>query len=102
MVDALANWANTYGAVYQLWLDSGAYEAWAEHELSNIGSPINAAGRQVQSLIGAIHECFYWLHSKGGADTCQLCLGPLLNYRAAKHSVLVCMACRVLCDANDQ
>ena len=57
------SWKSEYKSIYELWLASGDYEAWAGEELSNPKSKLNRSGLELTRIVGGISKCYYWLHS---------------------------------------
>ncbi len=60
LVEPLASWNSIADALYRLWLDSGAYEDWAQAQLRDLASPVNVAGRHLQVRLNAVRRCYYW------------------------------------------
>ncbi len=96
VVDRIAHWQALYHAMYVLWLDSGAYEAWAEGELADITSAVNALGRDVQSVINDTRRCYYWYFQDQSADeyrplrSCPVCGYVLQDYTQGIFFQRVC------------
>ncbi len=95
-VDRVAHWNALYHAIDVLWLDSGAYEAWARGQLADITSEVNTRGREVQSVLNDTHRCYYWYFQDQSVDeypplrSCPVCGDALLDYRAGIFLQRVC------------
>ena len=85
-VDKVVRWNALYHAIDVLWLDSGAYEAWARGQLADITSAVNTRGREVQSVLNDTHHCYYRYFQDQSADeyhplrSCPVCGDALLDY----------------------
>lgn len=83
LVDAVADWTITFGSLYRLWLQSGAYEEWAFEQLGDAGSPVNREGLEVARALSADRPCAYlWFWIEQPPESCPNCgsgLAPLPN-----------------------
>jgi hypothetical protein len=61
LIDAVAFWRSTYGAIDLLELNSGEYEAWAQAQLLDPSSAANVEGRAVSRDLNDVRRCYYWL-----------------------------------------
>lgn len=106
LIDELASWNSIFSGIYNLWLDSGAYEQWAALELSNINSGVNERGLSIAKKLNVIHKCYY-LYSLREAgvrdeavriDKCPICGSKLQRSDEAKvtHD-RVCEKCLLIC-----
>lgn len=74
-----------YHAIDVLWLDSGAYEAWAREQLADITSAVNTLGRAVQRVFNDTQRCYYWYFQDPSSDayrslrSCPVCREALLE-----------------------
>jgi predicted nucleic acid-binding Zn ribbon protein len=86
VIEEMSAWNEIYHAIYILWLDSGAYEAWAREQLSATESTVNARGREVQRDLNTIRRCYYWYFQDQSADnycplrSCPVCGDALRDY----------------------
>ena len=72
--ELIARWNTVYGAVYELWLDCGRYEAWAESELLRANSYINASGLQACERLSKYIRCRYrWFWQEERPVQCPAC-----------------------------
>ena len=96
LVEEMSAWNEIYHAIYILWLDSGAYEAWAREQLADITSTVNARGRDVQRDLNEIRRCYYWYFQDQSADnycplrSCPVCGDALQDYTAGIFLQRVC------------
>jgi hypothetical protein len=96
VVEEISAWNGIYHAIYVLWLDSGAYEAWAREQLADITSTVNARGRDVQRDLNEIRRCYYWYFQDQSADnycplrSCPVCGDVLRDYPAGIFLQRVC------------
>src|SRR5450755_3214856 len=96
VVDGVAHWQALYHAIDVLWLDSGAYEAWAREQLADITSAVNTRGRGAQRDLNEIRRCYYWYFQDQSADnycplrSCPVCGDALQDYTAGIFLQRVC------------
>ena len=91
--ELIARWNTVYGAVYELWLDSGPYETWAESELLRADSHVNESGLQAREQLSKYIRCGYlWFWQEKRPVHCPVCG---LNLRETKGTHLACTACAV-------
>ncbi len=99
-VDAIADWNGVYDAVYRLWLDSGAYEAWAAHELKAPHSSINARGREVARSLSSHLRCYLVLWTdpdEPSPHQCPYCRQPFSPlYASAATRQAACERCQIV------
>jgi len=80
LVDAIADWTITFGSLYRLWLQSGAYEDWAYEQLGDAGSPVNREGLDVALALSANRPCAYlWFWNERRPDSCPNCGSALTS-----------------------
>ena len=91
--ESIARWNTVYGAVYELWLDCGKYEVWAESELLRAESHVNESGLQAREQLSKYIPCRYlWFWQEKRPAQCPVCG---LNLRETEGTYLVCTACAV-------
>ena len=91
--ELIARWNTIYGAVYELWLDCGKYEVWAESQLLLPGSHVNESGLQARERLSRYIRCRYlWFWQEKRPGKCPVC-GSSLTETEGLH--LVCTACAV-------
>ena len=106
LADPVADWSQVYDALDRLWLDSGAYEAWAAGELANLESPVNRAGQMLRVRIDAVRRCYYWLFDPatmggdGAMRRCPACAVPMMPYVGGRLPHIVCEACSLVAAAE--
>ena len=97
LIDQIANWRNVSTSLYRLWLDSGAYEAWAKAQLLDKDGQVNHMGLDLAEQLSAhCPTLYWWFHDldDGAPDACPNCARPLdTNVR---HGSGKCRACRIL------
>jgi predicted nucleic acid-binding Zn ribbon protein len=101
--DDLRRWGALVSALDYLWIDSGDYELWALHELSDVESAINRRGLALRARIDGDREVYYWFFQDESLDEfhsierCPACRQPLREYRGqGLFRQLVCADCRIL------
>jgi hypothetical protein len=99
-VEPVAHWCWVAGAVYILELDSGPYEQWAQAQLLDLTSPVNAEGLSVRQDLDRVRRCYYVLFQPMGAggafvvpDVCPSCGGPFEEYPNGRLTRLLCQRC---------
>ena len=98
MVEPAAHWQRIAGAFERLELDSGPYEAMAEAELLDLGSPVNEEGLTLRlDLDQQVRRCFYvvpQVMTSDGAfavpEVCPKCGNQLIEYKAGLFPRLIC------------
>lgn len=60
LADKIADWRNFHDCFYNLWLDSGEFEKWAEEQLSSADSPVNKRGLILRDKIAKNIKCYFW------------------------------------------
>jgi hypothetical protein len=98
LTQAVSHWRNLYDAIDRLWLDSGAYEAWAEAELSNLESPVNREGRALQAALNPLRRCYYYgfqgrISAQGLCPSCGQAMTALPSAGAEQ---LLCEDCSLV------
>lgn len=91
---SIAQWSAVYRALDALWLDSTEYESWSERELSDIHSPVNVRGLEIQKSLNQERPCYYWLFQTARPEllrACPLCGQDLI--RRSKPSFMACFTC---------
>ena len=102
LVEAIASWRDVMGAIDHLWLDSGAYEAWAKQQLSTIASPVNQQGLVVCKELDAIRRCYYWYFQDESSEDyepithCPNCQQELVGYSNGIFRQLLCEQCSII------
>jgi hypothetical protein len=91
--ESIADWNTTFGAVYSLWLNSGAYEAWSESELRSIDSAINRDGLAVREALSRyVPTTYLWFWNGSRPISCPSCGSENLSEQG---QLLVCLRCSV-------
>ncbi len=91
--EAIAEWNMVYGAIFALWLDSGPYESWAEHELRDRESAVNREGLRVRKALSAFLPCRYlWFWSDTRPSRCPVCEAEM---KSAQSDHLLCASCNI-------
>jgi hypothetical protein len=102
MVDAVAHWAATAGAIEWLELDSGPYELWAQGELLDPQSPVNREGLELRRRLDNVRHCYYVFFQRMGdngfvvPDSCPTYLGSLDTYLGGIFPQRICEACGIV------
>jgi hypothetical protein len=91
--ELLARWNSVYSAVYELWLDAGPYEMWAESELLRADSHVNESGLQAREQLSRYIPCRYlWFWQEKRPVLCPVCASSLQEGEGVH---LFCTACGV-------
>lgn len=96
-VDRVASWHGQFGALYDLWLDSGEYEAWAKAQLLNPQGQVNRSGLAAASALSRTVPTYYWWFHDEDDDVppaCPSCQGEVQS--ATRHGHCQCEACRIV------
>jgi hypothetical protein len=96
-VALVASWDTQFSSLYELWLASGDYEAWAKAQLLLPGGQVNRDGlRAAQALSEKVPTYYWWFHDTDDAlpASCPSCGGPLAD--STRHGERQCEACRVV------
>lgn len=102
LVEAIDAWRSVHDAIYCLWLDSGAYEAWAEAQLADINSDVNVRGREVAVALNRIRRCYYWTFQDETAEGfrpvshCPACGKRMATYDGGLFTQRICESCRIV------
>jgi len=106
LADPVANWFRVYGALDQLWLDSGTYETWAAGELANLESSVNRAGLVLRARIDPVRRCYYWIFDAMSQEPpssnaqalrrCPKCDAPMTPYVGGRIPQVVCEGCSLV------
>lgn len=102
LIEHIAEWSRLYDAIDRLWLDSGAYEDWAEVQLLDITSPVNQRGLAVRQELEAIRPCYYWCFQDESSESfepltlCPACQRPLTKYPHGIFPQLICQSCTLI------
>jgi Zn-ribbon putative nucleic-acid-binding protein DUF2310 len=102
LADPLADWSSVHDALDRLWLDSGAYEAWAASELASLESAVNRAGLALRARIDAVRRCYYWLVDAlpesplASPRRCPSCDGQMMPWADGRIAQLVCESCSLV------
>jgi len=79
-VDAIASCFGVYGALYELWLDSGDYEQYAKRCLIDPAGQVNRRGMEIaQEMTKRLPTYYWWFYDTddGVPDRCPSCGAPL-------------------------
>jgi len=97
-VGSIAQCFSVYDALYDLWLDSGEYEAYAKEKLLDPLGQVNQAGLALAEALSDSYPTYYWWFHDAGADgeptQCPACHGAL--DRSVRWAAGKCEACRVV------
>lgn len=100
LAERVAAWNSVEDSLLRLWLDSDAYEMWAQGELENPDSPINRRGLDLRAELNSVRRCYYWIDLKGVPPLCPICGGPLVSSEADRLGQLVCDLCSIVGTIN--
>ncbi len=79
-VDEIARCFGVYGSLYDLWLDSGEYEAYAKEKLIDSNGQVNRKGVAIAKKLSAKYPSYYWWFydtEDGAPDHCPSCNSAL-------------------------
>jgi hypothetical protein len=98
LVDEIASWRQFYSCFYDLWLDSGEFEDWAQSQLSEPNSAVNNRSYKLCAQLSSIRRCYFWWFQDSGEEgferinKCPKCNGQLLE----KFNRSVCDRCMIM------
>jgi predicted nucleic acid-binding Zn ribbon protein len=98
LVDHIADWNQIQCSIDRLWLDSGTYEEWAYHELTEPSSSTNINGLKLREVLNRHLPCYYWLHIKSGTRECPRCNSGFIPYEGSKIEQVICTNCGIVAD----
>jgi len=96
-VEAVASWQLVFRALYDLWLDSGEYEAWAKQQLLRREGRVNTLGMAARASLAQTRPTFYWwFHDSDDAvpASCPCCAGTLVP--AVRYGTSQCNSCWIM------
>jgi len=96
-VDSVGQWHRQFRALYDLWLDSGEYEAWAKYQLLAPKGQVNRDGLAVRASLTKLLPTFYWwFHDESDPvpQRCPVCYDALIP--ATRHGHGECSSCRIV------
>jgi len=76
----IARWHRAFGAIYDLWVDAGEYEAWAKQQLENKDGEINQKAIAIAKKLNEIIPTWYmWWQDPDEEEhlSCPNCDGPI-------------------------
>jgi len=101
VVDLVVRWRDVWGALYRLWLDSGACEKWAATELMRLESHANQLGIDAARRLTQINPCYFQYFEDEGAEgwkpcqDCPSCGRELIAHKPGRFAHRVCDTCRL-------
>ncbi len=102
LVEDLVAWRNVYAVIYRLWLDSGADETWAKHQLVDIQSTVNTQGLAVRAAADHLRPCYLWYFQDQSDDAftllqqCPNCDRPFTRYSNGIFPQFMCAQCKII------
>jgi predicted nucleic acid-binding Zn ribbon protein len=102
LIDELVAWRSLYDSIYRLWLDSGAYEAWARGQLTNIQSAVNTQGLALRAAMERVRACYYWYFQDQAAENftpdqhCPICHQLFMRYDKGIFVQFICDHCKII------
>lgn len=93
----IVSWHRQFRALYDLWLDSGEYAAWAKTQLLQPAGQVNVAGLACASMLSELIPTYYWwFHEEGdpvpgNCPACRRALGA-----ATLHGHGECDVCQIV------
>jgi len=97
IVDATFRWQGAFGALYDLWLDSGEYEQWAKERMLDPLGQVNIDGISLaKELTKFLPTRYWWFHDTddpfpSSCPNCNAALQP-----AGKFGDFLCTRCPVV------
>lgn len=102
LFEDIAWWRNIYGAIYDLWLYSDQYEAWAKQQLMDITSPVNTRGLEVQKALASVRQCYFWYFQDQSEEVfellthCPKCQRAFTKYNGGIFLQFLCEQCQII------
>ncbi len=97
LAEELASWQSFHDCFYVLWLDSGAFESWAEAQLDDPASTVHMRGRALVSELNVFRRAYYWWFQRVDETieprtSCPVCERHLTE----AHGRRICEPCAVV------
>jgi len=92
----LVSWRTVYAALYDLWLDSSDYEAFARAALLDPSGDVNRRGLALAAKLSKQRPTYYWWFSEGADSAPQQC--PVCHSQMTEHATrrfCFCHVCHV-------
>jgi len=97
VVDDVASWRQVFSALYELWLNSGEYEAWAKENLLNRTGQVNVEGLAVSSVLSKQWPTYYWWFYDSDDPIPGTCPSCNTEMEASPiHGNKLCTKCRIV------
>jgi len=97
IAEAIASWNSVYGALYQLWLDSGEYEVYSRDRLLEPYGQVNSNGIELARKLGSFAKAYYlWFYEScdTAPEKCPLCGSDLTVKEGCKFKL--CEPCFII------
>jgi predicted nucleic acid-binding Zn ribbon protein len=98
LAQGLVSWRTVYAALYDLWLDSSDYEAFASAALRDPNGDVNRRGLALALRLSEQRTTYYWWFrddEDSAAEHCPVCRGPMTEHSTRRFRF--CHSCRVSC-----
>lgn len=98
LAQELLSWRTVYAALYNLWLDSSAYESFARAALLDSSGDVNRRGLALASKLSEQRATYYWWFSDEADSAPRQC--PVCHAQMEEHATrrfCFCHTCRISC-----
>ncbi len=98
MVDKIADWNRAYGSLYELWLDSGEYEIWAEQKLLDPKGQGNTQGMAIVKELSDQWPTYFWWFDDAAMDG-EATFCPNCGEKLSEETIFEkkkCKPCRII------
>lgn len=92
----IVDWRTVFAALYDLWLDSGAYEEFASRALADPSGEVNRLGLNIVSRLSEQRSTYYWWFRPEPEIPVESC--PVCSNRLDPHPTrdfAFCHPCRI-------
>ena len=99
IVDDVASWRDLHDSLYNLWLDSGEFEAWARDQLTSSASPVHGRALALIAKLTPHRSTYDWWFTDDRAKAgqpplpaCPRCRGELTAHARTR----ICTLCHIV------
>jgi len=96
LAQQILDWRTVYAALYELWLDSSDYEAFARSALLDPAGEVNGRGLALARKLSEQRATYYWWFSDDADSApvqCPLCHAPMVEHATRRFHF--CDTCHI-------